>query len=84
MNAKPAIGNDLINLFDPNLAGVFLLQRASRHKAAVINREHDRLEHGGVARVKRSIDENVTVEFRTHAQPSEPCFDALNVRHAIR
>lgn len=59
MDAQSALGDDLLDLVDADLAAVLELQRAPRHEAAIVNGEYQCLEDRPVFAVERTVDEDL-------------------------
>ena len=71
MNAVITLGNQPIDILNPNFARVSQLQRASRLEAAGNNAKHNRVEDRLVLFIERTVDENTSARRRWH--PAQLC-----------
>ena len=58
VDAQPALGNNLEDLFDPHLAAIVDLQCAPRNEPACHDREHDRIGKLRILIIEWAIDED--------------------------
>ncbi|MEP6667973.1 MAG: hypothetical protein ABJF10_02405 [Chthoniobacter sp.] len=63
MNADAAFRNDLVDLADPNLAGIVDFPGATSDESAIVNGEHDGIEQLQVLPIKWAVDEDAQVIF---------------------
>jgi len=66
VNAVITLGNQSIDILNPNFARVSQLQRASRLEAAGNNAKHNRVEDRLVLFIERTVDENTSARRRWH------------------
>jgi hypothetical protein len=66
VNAVITLGNQPIDILNPNFARVSQLQRASRLEAAGNNAKHSRVEDRLVLFIERTVDENTSARRRWH------------------
>lgn len=62
MDAVFTLGYDVLDLVDPDLAGVAGFQRSPRPKTHVVHREDYGAEEWQVLIIKRAVDEDVLVK----------------------
>jgi len=66
VNAVITLGNQPIDIFNPNFTRVGQLQRASRLEAAGNNAKHNRDEDRLVLFIEWTVDENTSARRRWH------------------
>jgi len=66
VNAVITLGNQPIDILNPNFARVGQLQRASRLEAAGNNAKHNRVEDRLVLFIEWTVDENTSARRRWH------------------
>ena len=70
MDTVPALGDDPVDLIQPDHAAIITLQRTASDEAAVMNRKNQRLEQCPIAPIEWNVEEHlIAVSGRGHRAP---------------